>query len=231
MFEFFTTIFNKAISAVASIIITVGLVSAPVLLKPASVVDTIPESSQSIMKPIEEDNYRKAEIEKLRLKAEKAKQEVEAAKARTEAERLLKEDGARKVAEKQRQLELQQQQRSEEQARQLELQRQDEAQRFLEEQRQREKARTNQINNQIQTLLSEYNEMIAAIDRQILEIEQKYYENAKMVRSQPIAMTFIDGQIQKLARDTDSKINQLELEKERLRLEYQGRIRELERQL
>jgi len=43
-------------------------------------------------------------------------------------------------------------------------------------------------------------------------------------------MQFITSQIQKLAQEADSKINQLYLEQEALRLEYQRKIKELESQ-
>lgn len=241
MFEFFTIIFNKAVSAVASVIIAIGLIPVPTPVNQEVNFTPVPEQTQKVIEVNDSDlgnKEKRSQLEKIRLEdekvkweAEKAKLEVEAAKAKAEAKRLLQEDQVRKAAEEQRQLELRQQKLLEEQTRQLELQRQQESQRVSEEQKQREQTRVNQINNQIEVVLSEYNEKIAAIDRQILAIEQKYYEDVKRVRNQPVAMPFIDGQIQKLAREADFEINQLQLEQERLRLEYQRRIRELENQL
>jgi hypothetical protein len=260
MFSFFDKIFAAVTSAIISVVVSLGLVSAPV---PSRQAQEVIEVNENDFRNKEKPSQQLEALEKTRLEAEgvkwEAKLEAEAAKAKAETERLIKEERVRKAAEKQGNLELQQQQLLEEQAnlnytrqqeaqraleeqrqlelrqqklleeqtRQLELQRQQEAQKALEEQRQIEQARISQINNQIQALLSEYDEKIAAIDRKVLGVEQKYYEDVKKVRSQPIPMVFIDGQIQKLAREADFEINQLQLEKEGLRLEYQGRIREL----
>jgi len=174
---------------------------------------------------------KEAQDESLLQPQETVRLEAETERAKSEAERLLREEQAQKATEEQRRLELQQQKMLEDQARELELQRQREAQKVFEEQQQRERARVNQINNQIQSLLSEYNAKIATIDGQILAIRQKYYEDEKKIKSQPIPMAFITSQIQKLAQEADAEINQLYLEQERLRLEYQEKIGELESQL
>lgn len=104
MFDFLQTIFTKITSAVASIIIAVGLVSAPV-----------PQQEPPPQVEVKQDVQ---ELEKANLKAE-LEQKVEAAKAKAEAERARKEAEAarRKIAED----DLRKQQK--EQARQLEQQR------------------------------------------------------------------------------------------------------------
>ncbi len=86
--------------------------------------------------------------------------------------------------------------------------------------RQAEQNKTNQINS----LLDEYQQKINEIDAQILAIKEQYYKEVELIKQQPIAMPFIDGQINKITNDTNSKIQKLQLEQESLRLQYLNKI-------
>lgn len=157
---------------------------------------------------------------------EKNTQKIVEGQKQLEQEQILEEQT--RTLELQRQLEIQR--ALEEQAQELESQRQLEVKRVLEKE-QEELERINDINKGIQDLLSEYDEQIAAIDEQILEIKQNYYEEEAKIRDRPIAMSIINARIQNLVQETNTKIDQLYLKQEELRLEYQGKIRKLENQL
>lgn len=124
MFDFIQTIFAKITSAVASVIIAVGLVSVPTpqLALPIQV-ETMIEVKQNAQ-----------ELEKIKLEAELEKAKVETAKAKAEAAKAKAETAKRKIVEDN----LRRQQ--EEQARQLEQQR---IQKELAQQRETEEAREN----------------------------------------------------------------------------------------
>lgn len=109
MFEFLSTIFTKITSLVASLIIAVGLVSAP-----ASQPELPPQVGAAV-----EMKQKAQEFENIKLEAELEQAKVEAAKAKAETEQAQREVEAasRKLAEEN----LRKQQ--EEQARQLEQQR------------------------------------------------------------------------------------------------------------
>lgn len=80
---------------------------------------------------------------------------------------------------------------------------------------------------QTQALLQEYNNKVAALDQQILDIKQQYYVDSAAVAHQGIPIEFIQGQQQKLLTDDNAKIDQLNLQKEQLRLYYLSKINNL----
>src|SRR3989338_5509074 len=91
MSNFFQTIFTKITSAVASVIIAVGLVSAPALqpelpLQPAAIVDI-------------KQNVQKLEKSKLEAELKQARAEAASAKAAIEKTQREMETAARKSAE------------------------------------------------------------------------------------------------------------------------------------
>lgn len=95
------------------------------------------------------------------------------------------------------------------------LRRQTELQRLQEEQN-----RTSQINS----LLGEYQQKVSDIDAQILAIKQQYYRDVDNEKRRAVSQPFLDGMINKLTNDANWKIEQLQLEKESLRLLYLNKV-------
>ena len=77
----------------------------------------------------------------------------------------------------------------------------------------------------VESLLREHNQKAAEIDSKILEVEQQWHTDIARVRSMPISMNSMNGRLQQLSLEADLKIDQLRLEKEALRLDYQARMR------
>ena len=95
------------------------------------------------------------------------------------------------------------------------LRRQAELQRLQEEQN-----KTNQINS----LLAEYQQKVSDIDAQILTIKQQYYRDVENEKQRAVSQPFLDGMINKLTNAANWKIDQLQLEKESLRLQYLSKV-------
>ncbi|GEM_PF-4015087 len=103
MFDFFRTIFIKITSAIASVIIAVGLVSVPAPQpelppQPTAVVE-LKQDTQQLKWQQELTELEKARAETAKAKAEtkKAQREVEEARVKTEQERLTAQDAQIKI--------------------------------------------------------------------------------------------------------------------------------------
>ena len=103
----------------------------------------------------------------------------------------------------------------------------DEQQRQLYVQQQAEQERQRQVNLHAQNLYSEYQNEIAAIDQQILDVKTSYNKSKLDIESQPISSRFLVGQVNNLINQTNQRIEILVNKKEQLRLDYLNRINNL----
>lgn len=245
MFSFFGSIFTKITSLVASAFIAVGLISTPahpVIEQPAAVIQTqnksTPTPELSEVERLRKENAELKKVKSTTQKPEKSaspqnnhentkpqtfklpsgaivdeqgnilnKAEIDKANATEEQNRIINDI----IRQKQEETRIAQEQEN--------LRRQTELQKLQEEQN-----KTNQIN----LLLAEYQQKISDIDAQILAIKQQYYRNVDSEKQRAVSQPFLDGMINKLTNDANWKIDQLQLEKESLRLQYLNKVNSIQ---
>ena len=80
-------------------------------------------------------------------------------------------------------------------------------------------------NDQINTLLAEYNQKINDIDMQIIAIKDKYYKDVEAAKQTPgVSTGIMNGKIARLTDDANWEIQKLQNQEELLRLQYLNKI-------
>ncbi len=85
-----------------------------------------------------------------------------------------------------------------------------------------------QTQNQIDTLTTQYNNQLNALNQQILNIKTQYYSNVAAIQQVPEGVELQDGQIQKATDDANSQIQQIQLQEQQLQLTYQEQLSALQ---